>query len=524
MSTELSHSDSNRSILKFTSILSLGTLVSRILGFLRDIVLANLLGTGIGAEAFFVAFKIPNLFRSFVGEGATNSAVVPILSRYVNDKERADFWNFVNVIFTLSLIVLSGLTLVGIFLAPVIVKLLAPGFIVNPEKFALAVNLTKIIFPYLIFIGLTAYSMAVLYTFRSFVVPAFSPCLLNIAIIASAWVSSRFLKEPVFGLALGVLVGGIFQLAVYIKPLRDVGMRYRRPKSLRHPGLRDIIRLLIPRVIGSGVYQLTVLIDTLCASLATIVGVGGISAIYYSNRIIQLPMGLFSVALASALLPSLSTFANKGDYDSIKRMLIFSLENILFILCPIMVYIIVFSDSLIRILFQRGAFDAYSTQITSMALLSYSLGLFCFGGIKVLVSVFYSMADTKTPVKIAAGCLVLNGFLNIVLMYPLKIGGIALASAIAGSVNYLFLYFLLKKRLGGFKSNLIYYLFKIVIASSLTGLAALWAWNNWSGVHEIIKLLIISFASLLVYLLLSFFFQVKQAQKMVSFLNKALKR
>lgn len=523
MSTKLSHADSNRAIIKSTSILSSGTLVSRILGFIRDIVLANLLGTKVAGDAFFVAFKIPNLFRSFVGEGATNSAVVPILSRYVHDKEKYDFWNFLNIIFSISLVVLSGITLLGMIFTPAIVRLLAPGFLSDPEKFTLSVNLTRIIFPYLIFIGLTAYSMAVLYTFRSFVVPALSPCLLNIAIILSAAVASRFMEQPVYGLAIGVLIGGMLQFGVYILPLRKVGMRYRRPRSLKHPGLKEVFRLLVPRVIGSGVYQLTVLIDTLCASLSAIVGLGGISAIYYSNRIVQLPMGLFSVSLASALLPSLSTFASKKDYDSIKRALVFALENILFIMCPVIVYMIIFSNPIIRIFFERGAFTTYSTKITSAALLFYSLGLFCFGGIKVLVSAFHAMEDTRTPVKVAGVCLFLNGILNFLLMYPLKIGGIALASSIAGTINYLVLYNILKRRLGGFNSHLSYSFFKVTVVSVLTGLLAHWVWRMNFMFPEMIKLFLVSIVSLVFYIWLSCVFQVKQSQKIWEWISRKKK-
>jgi len=267
--------DSPQSIIKSTSLLSAGTLSSRLLGFLRDVILAKLLGTGIRADAFFVAFKIPNLFRDLVGEGATNAAVVPVFSEYLLKKEREDFWRFVSVILTLAFIVLSVITILGIICAPVIVRMIAPGFMANPEKLMLAIQLTKMMFPYLIFIGLTAYCMGILFTFRSFLVPAFSPCLLNISIIVSALIASKRMEEPVFGLAVGVLVGGVLQLAVQIKPLLKIGMQFKKPQTLRHPGATKIGKLLIPRMFGSGVYQLTVLIDTFCASLAMIVGQGG---------------------------------------------------------------------------------------------------------------------------------------------------------------------------------------------------------------------------------------------------------
>jgi len=452
MSTSKSeHPDSHKSIMRSTSILSLGTLTSRIFGFIRDVVLAKLLGTGFKADAFFVALKIPNLFRDLVGEGATNAAVVPVFAEYYELKKKERFWNFVSVIFSLTLIVLSIITILGILLTPVIVRVIAPGFMADPEKLQLTIKLTKLMFPYLVFIGLTAYSMGILYTFRSFLVPAFSPCLFNIAIIISALIASRTMEEPVFGLAIGVLVGGLAQVLVQIKPLIKTGIHFKRPKTLNHPGARKIGKLLIPRMLGTGVYQLTVLIDTFCASLSTIVGAGGISAIYYANRIIQFPMGIFSVALASAVLPSLSGLAKKKDMESIKKMIVFSLENIFFIMCPTTVMLLLLSEPIIQVLFERGEFNQYSTSITSWTLAFYSLGLFSFGGIKILVTAFHALQDTKTPVKVAAVCLVINGTLNMILMFPLKVGGIALASAIAGTIDFLALFLYHREKIGKIK-------------------------------------------------------------------------
>ncbi|VAW16555.1 Proposed peptidoglycan lipid II flippase MurJ, partial [hydrothermal vent metagenome] len=376
--------------------LSLGTMSSRVLGFFRDVILANMLGTGFKADAFFVAFKIPNLFRDFVGEGASNAAVVPVLVEYKENQSKEELFKLINIVFTWAMIILSALTLLGILMSSFIVRALAPGFIVDPQKLLFTVHLTKIMFPYLVLIGLTAYSMGILYTFRSFVIPAFSPCLLNISMIISAFIASRWMQEPVFGLAIGVLIGGVLQLIFQFHGLKKIGYQYQRPKSLNHSQARKIGRLVVPRMFGSGVYQLTVLMDTFCASLAFIVGAGGISAIYYANRIIQLPMGIFSVALASAVLPSLSGLANRKDTVAIKKMIVFSLENIFFVMCPITIMLFLLSEPIIRVLFERGSFGAYSTDITSFAVSFYALGLFSFGGIKILVSAFHAMQDTKT--------------------------------------------------------------------------------------------------------------------------------
>lgn len=517
------HKDSHRTLIRSTSILSVGTLASRILGFMRDIVLARLFGTGFQADAFFVAQKIPNLFRDLVGEGATNAAVVPILADYKEKHDKEEFWEFVSVIFAISMILLSVITILGIIFAPVLVRVMVPGFMADPEKLLLTIRLTKLMFPYLVFIGLTAFCFGVLFTFRSFAAPAFSPCILNIVTIISAYLSSWYMKEPVFGLAIGVLIGGVLQLAVQMPALAKTGFKFRVPKTLKHPGAKKIGRLFVPRMVGSGIYQLTVFIDTFCASLAGIVGPGGISAIYYSNRIIQFPMGIFSVALASAVLPTLSGLASKKDMGSIKKTIVFSLESIFFIMCPTIVILIILASPIIRILFQRGEFTAYSTDITSTALAYYAIGLFSFGGIKILVTAFHALQDTKTPVKVAALCLCINATLNVILMVPLKIGGIALASSIAGTIDFLILFYIIDKKLGGLNSGVLSYFLKIILSAAVTGIFEYWAWNNWTMLNEIIKLILVGFLGIALYMGLCLAMHIEQAQKIYQWLRRGFR-
>ncbi|HOY08929.1 MAG TPA: murein biosynthesis integral membrane protein MurJ [Candidatus Omnitrophota bacterium] len=511
--------DSHGSLIKSTSIISVGTLASRVLGFVRDVILARFFGTGFQADAFFVAFKIPNLFRDFVGEGAANAAVVPVFSEYLIQKNREEFWHFVSVILALALISLTSLTLLGILLAPHIVRLLAPGFMAHPEKLALTIHLTKIMFPYLILIGLTAYSMAVLYAFRSFAVPAFSPCLLNIAIIISALLSSRFLTEPVYGLAAGVLIGGLLQLVMQIRPMLKTGIKIYKPLPLNHPAAIRVGHLLLPRVIGAGVYQLNIFIDTFCASLSTIVGAGGISAIYYSNRIIQFPMGIFGFALASAMLPTLSSLATQNNLAQLKKTLVFILENIFFVMVPFSVVLMLLANPIIRILFQRGEFNQYSTTITSWALLFYAIGLFSFGGIKILVTAFYALQDTKTPVKIAAVCLVINAALNIVLMIPLKVGGIALASSVSASIDFIWLFYCLNKRLGGLNGGFRIFIVKVLAAGVVAGGAVIRIWNTACIPNEMIRLSLAIVLGFMFYGVLCFILRIEQARNIYRWLQ-----
>ncbi len=515
MSTDKSqepHPDSHRALVKSASILSLGTLCSRILGFIRDVILAKFLGTGMRADAFFVAFKIPNLFRDFVGEGATNAAIVPVLSEY-RDKDKKVLGDFISVIFVLALIILSLLTILGIILTPWIVRVMAPGFIVDPPKLLLTIQLTKWMFPYLIFIGFTAYSMGILFTFRSFAVPAFSPCLLNISMIVAAALASRNMQEPVLGLAWGVLAGGFLQLGAQMIPLYRSGFRFTTPKTLYHPGAVKIGRLLIPRMVGSGVYQLSVLIDTFCASLASIVGPGGVSAIYYANRILQFPMGVFTFALSTAVLPTFSGQVNRKDIPSLKKTLTFTLENIFFIMCPMTVLLFFLSEPIIRICFQRGEFDAYSTSIASGALLYFSLGLFSFAGIKILVTAFYALQDTKTPVVVAGICLLINTVLNFMFMVPLKISGIALASSIAGTVDFLALFYFLERRIGGLNSGLPRYFLKVSLAGLAMGMVVVGLWHYGIFLNEVVKLGLIVFLACLVYGGMCLILKIEQAWK-----------
>jgi putative peptidoglycan lipid II flippase len=510
---KLTHEDSRRSLIKSTGILSAGTLSSRILGFVRDMIFARVLGTLPAADAFFVAWKIPNLFRDLVGEGAVNSAVIPVFSEYRAQKDRLSFWRFVSVLLLVALLILTILTLTGMLLAPWIVRLMAPGFMSHPGKLDLAIRLTRLMFPYLVLIGLTAYSMAILFTFRQFVVPAFTPCLMNMAIIISALVSTRFLPEPVHGLAWGVLWGGILQAVFQVRPLLKAGFQFVLPQGLRHPGVAQVGHLLLPRLFGAGVYQLTVFIDTFCASLSHIVGVGGISAVYYANRILQFPMGVFGFALASAVLPTLSGLARKKDIEQLKKTVVFALENILFILCPLSIIMMILAQPIIRVLFERGEFTAYSTSITSFALMFYAMGLFSFGGVKILAAAFHALQDTATPVKVAGGCLLLNAGLNVILMFPLRVGGIALASSFAAAVNFFALLYLLDKRLGGFPVDLRKFVDKIFCATLITGGMVYLLWRFLPVRYECAKLVLVGGLGMAGYGGLCYFLKIEQAHK-----------
>lgn len=510
------HNDSKHGIIRSTSLISLGTLSSRILGFIRDIVLARLLGTALRADAFFTAMRISNLFRDMVGEGAINSTVVPVLSEYVEKEDKKELWNFISIVLILSVMILSLITALGIIFAPVIIRVIAPGFIEDTFKLELTIRLTRIMFPYLIFIGLTAYAMGVLYTFRSFLTPAFGPCLLNISLIASAFVALRTKIEPVYALAAGVLVGGVVQLLFQLWPLIRKGMLLTVPKTLAHPGARKIGKLLVPRVFGSAVYQLNVFVDTFCASLSFIIGAGGIPALYYANRIVQFPMGIFVIALTSAVLPTLAGFVARDDLAEMKKMILFSLKNIIVVTVPCSVFLMLFATPLVRIFFERGAFNEYSTAVTSSALLFYALGLMFFGGIKITVTSFHALKDTTTPVRVAGLCLAINIILNFALMVPLKVGGIALASSIAGAVNFLLLMHLLKKRIGEFGEDVSLFFLKVLGASAAMAVMAHWSWYLLGPLGDILRLLCVLAIGFVTFLIGCGVFGVDQIKEILA--------
>lgn len=457
----------NKSIIKSAGIIGLATSLSRVLGLIRDIVIANFFGTALYAQAFVVAFRIPNLLRDLVGEGATNAAFVPVFTEELTKNGKKEFFKLAQVIFNILFFTLLMLTVLGIFASPLIVRLIAPGFLQDVEKFRVTVTLTRVLFPFLILVGLWAYAMGVLNTLGHFAAPAFGPCVLNVLMI----LCTMWFGENVFGLAAGVLAGGALQLFIQFPPLYMKGWRPAITRDVNHPKAKKIGILLLPRALGACVYQVNVFISTILASLSNIVGDGAVAALYYANRVWQLPLAIFGIALAQAALPAMSRQAALNDMEKLKGTLLFSLRVVFFILIPSSVGLMVLSAPITKMIFERGAFGNYSTDITSSALFFYALGLVACGGIKILAGTFYSLKDTMTPVKVAAVSLVLNITLNLLLMNPLKAGGLALATSLSAVFNCILLYIFLRRKIGKLGlSGILDSLFKITLAGLFMGL------------------------------------------------------
>ncbi len=448
-SSESEHiKESERSrVVKAAGVVGLGTLLSRIFGFLRDMVVAAFFGAGFATDAFFVAFRIPNLLRSILAEGSLTIAFVPVFTEYLKRHSKKSAFELANVAMTLLSIILACVSVAGVLLAPWIVKLIAFGFGDDPAKYQLTVFLTRLMFPYIFFMSLVALCMGILNSLRHFATPALSPVLLNIAIIAAALFLRDCFREPVVALAVGVLIGGVLQLVVQFPALSRMGVRLRPDFHFTHPGVARISLLMLPALFGAAVYQINLFVGTL---LASFLPSGSVSYLYYADRIVQLPLGVFALAVGTASLPSFSDQAARGDYGELKRTISFSLRIILFVTIPCMVAFIALRIPIISVLFQHGRFDASATIRTADALLFYTLGLWAFSGIRVVVSAFYALQDTKTPVKVAFLAFIVNVIASLILMGPLQHGGLALAVSIASSVNITVLVLILRKKIGPF--------------------------------------------------------------------------
>jgi len=495
----------NHAVARSAGVISLATLTSRILGFIRDVVIARLFGIYIYAQAFVIAFRIPNLFRDLVGEGASNAAIVPVLSEYSHKRSREEFWELANILLNLLLVILSVITILGIIFSPLIVRLIAPGFIASPEKLQATINLNRIIFPYILLIGLAAYAMAVLNSLKDFTVSAFAPCLLNISIIICA----LLLGEGTKGLATGVLLGGILQLAVQVPFLYKKGFRPKFTKCFNHPGVIEIRRLMLPRLASSSIYQLNNFVDSIFGSLATIVGEGGVAVLYFSYRLIQFPIGVFSNAIAQAILPTFSTQVLDADHENLKNTLSWGLRVVFFVMLPVTAIFMVLAYPLVSTLFGGGSFDVNSGYLTSNALFFYSIGLCAYGGTKILQSCFFALKDTVTPTKIAGLTLLMNIVLNAILMVPLKIGGLALATSISGIVTFFFLFFILSRRLGGFGEHRILKSFLRIFAAAvcMAGVCFL--------VNRAMNFAWALFCGILSYIIFCFLFRVGELKELI---------
>lgn len=515
----------NKSIARSAGIISIATLCSRVLGFIRDMIIARLFGIAQYSQAFVVAFKIPNLLRDSIGEGAANAAFVPVFSKYALQQSKEEFWHLANIVLNVLFVVLSGITLLGIAFSPVLVRMMAPGFIADPEKLAVTITLNRIIFPYILLVSLAAYAMALLNSLKYFVVSAFAPCLLNVSIIICALLWG----EGTRGLASGVLIGGMLQLLVQIPFLYRRGFAYRPLFQWQHPIVKNIGLLMLPRVFSSCIYQLNNFVDSIYGSLAWIVGEGGVAVLYFSYRLIQFPIGIFSNSLSQAILPAMSSQALEENGEKIKNTLSFGLRANFFVMLPASALAIALAYPIVSTLFGGGRFDEHSALLTSQCLVFYSIGLCAYGATKILQSCFFALHDTRTPAKIAFLALIMTIVFNTILIFPLKIAGIALASSLSGISSCIILFLILRKKLSLLPVKLILGAFiRILFASAGAGVvagAAVYLTRAWPQVHvnQVIRLFMLFGVSIASYVIFCFLFKVSEMSELWRLITKTQK-
>ena len=445
------------------------TAFSRVLGFIRDILIAKYLGSTVTADAFFVAFRLPNFFRRVLAEGAYSAALIPVFSGVVidskDDQEAADF---VENTMSLLLFVTVTLTIIFYFGMPYIIQVLAPGFSSNKEAFDLAVHFGKIIFPYLIFISLVAHFTSIMNVHGRFAAGSLAPSILNISFILSLFILTPQLPSAGHALSYGVLIGGLFQfLLMYHAVLNFYRPRIKLPKL--NTRMKKFFGLFMPGIVGSGVIQLNIIIGTIIASLLPI---GAISHIYYADRLNQLPLAIFGIAMGIVLLPSLSRAIKKNDQKEIQITQNRSLEFCLLISIPSAVGLYILSKPIIYILFEHGAFLSNDTLYTANVLSMFALGLPAYILTKVLVTCFFAREDTKTPLYVSTVSVVANIILSLILIQSMREMGIALATATSAWVNAFLLYVMLKMRNNiTLDSRLINNGIKTIICSIIMGVA-----------------------------------------------------
>ncbi len=421
------------------------TLVSRVLGFARDMIVAQFFGAGLATDAFFVAFRIPNMLRRLLGEGALSTAVIPVLSDYAVNRPRAELVRMIRAVLGATLVVLSAVTLAGVLTAPWLLAVIAPGFSAEPPIEALAVLLTRVMFPYLPLVALAALAMGVLNAEGRFFAAALGSAVVNVGMIGGVLLLHGHVNPPIVSLAIGVLVGGVGQLVVQLPSLRAVGLLVGPSTELAHPALGRILRLLGPAVFGLAAVQITVFVNTLLASLLPS---GSISYLYYADRVMEFPLGVFGIALASASLPAMSRQAASGDTRGVARTLGFSLRMSFYISVPATVGLIVLREPITRILFQRGRFGATETAATAAALLWYAAGLAGFSASRITAQAFYAIGEPGTAVKFGVASVAVNVAIAAGLMMPLGHPALALASSAAAYANLAALVWAARRRFG----------------------------------------------------------------------------
>lgn len=482
-------------LLKSLAAVSSMTMMSRVLGFVRDAIIARFFGAGASADAFFVAFKLPNLLRRIFAEGAFSQAFVPILAEYKSQQGEEATRTFIAFIAGMLTLILALVTVAGIVAAPWIIYVTAPGFSEDADKFILTTSLLRVTFPYIFLISLASLAGAILNTWNRFSVPAFAPTLLNVSMIFFAAFLAPYFDPPIMALAWAALVGGILQLVYQLPHLKKIGMLVLPRLSFKNSGVWRVMRLMGPAIIGVSVSQISLIINTIFASFLQS---GSVSWMYYADRLMELPSGVLGVALGTILLPSLAKSFTSGNHEEYRRLMDWGLRLCFLLALPCAVALAILSEPLTVALFQYGNFTAFDAAMTQRALMAYCVGLMGMIVVKILAPGFYSRQDIKTPVKIAIATLILTQLMNLVFIGPLQHAGLALSIGLASCFNAGVLYWQLRKRnifkplagWGKFLGKLLFAL--VVMVAVLFGLLYLMpAWEQGNMLMRMLRLILV---------------------------------
>jgi putative peptidoglycan lipid II flippase len=478
------------------------TLVSRVLGLVRDMVLARWFGANAGMDAFFVAFKIPNFLRRLFAEGAFSQAFVPIISEYREQRDHASVQQLVNRVGGTLLGILSLVSVIGVLASPVLVTIFAPGFLYrDPAQFELAALMLRMTFPYILFVSLVAFAAGILNTYGRFAAASFVSVWLNVVLIGAAILVSPHLAQPELALAGGVFVAGVVQVLFLLPSLKRVGLFPRPVWGRQDEGVRRIMKLMLPGIVGSSVAQINLLFDTLIASFLV---AGSVSWLYYSDRLVEFPLGVFAIALSTVILPSLSRSHANDSVDEFSHTVDWGLRMVLLIGIPSAVGLLLLARPMLVTLFNYGDFGAADVDMAGLSLMAYAVGLPAFMLIKVLAPAFYSRKDTTTPVRIAVVALLTNMVLNLLFVVPMVIldipgphAGLALATSLAAWLNAgLLFHRLKKKRVYRPESGWQRFFLQTAFAATalgcvlVLGMSPLQEWLEWSAWSRVTGLLL----------------------------------
>ena len=482
----------SRQLFKSTAIVSSMTLISRILGFVRDMLIARIFGVDVATDAFFVAFKIPNFLRRLFAEGAFAHAFVPVLADYKEQGSKAALKLFVDRTAGSLALILMLITLIGIVAAPLLILLLAPGFAWQGTQHDLAVLMLQITFPYLLFIGLVAFAGGILNAHGKFAIPALTPVFLNICMIAAAIWLAPLMNEPVMALAWGVFAAGVVQLLFQLPFLMRLGLMPRFRLGFNDPGVKKIIGLMLPAIFSVSITQINLLLDTLIASFLTI---GSVSWLYYSDRLVEFPLGILGLALGTVILPSLAKNHAAEDKAAFSNSLDWGLRLVFLVGMPATIGLLLLAEPMLSTLFQYNEFSVRDVHYAGMSLRAYSIGLLGYILIKVLVPGFTSRQDMKTPVRYGFYAMIVSLVLNVVLVFPLAHAGLALATSLGAFFNAaLLLKKLLQENVYQPASGWWLFFIRVFLASTAMSTTlyylvdASW-WNQWSSEDRVINLL-----------------------------------